>query len=73
MNTNADMSIFKNGRFRISSKYDVRVESIGFDKNRKLLECWSVTEEMVLKILDSYGNAANCISICEVPEHKEDK
>lgn len=53
--------------------YDVRVESIGFDKNRRLLECWSVTEEMVLKILDSYGNAANCISICEVPEHTEDE
>lgn len=52
--------------------YDVRVESIGFDKNRRLLECWSATEEMVLKILDTYGNAANCISICEVPEHKED-
>ena len=53
--------------------YDVRVESIGFDKNRRLLECWSATEEMVLKILDTYGNAANCISICEVLEHKEDK
>ena len=55
--------------------YDVRVEAIGFDKfdkNKRLLECLSATEEMVLKILDSYGNAANCISICEVPEHKED-
>ena len=72
MNTNADMSIFKNGRFGISSKYDVVVKSIGFDKDRKLVDCWSVPKEMVLKIIDCYGNAANYISICEVPEHKEE-
>ena len=73
MNTSADMSIFKNGRFGISSKYDVKVVSSGFDnKDRRLLDCWQVPEDVVIKILDLYGNAANHVSICRCPDHKEE-
>ena len=55
------------------AEYDVQVVSIGFDKDRKLLDCWQVPEEVVLKIVDLYGNAANRLSICRVPEDREDK
>ena len=55
------------------AEYDVQVVSIGFDNDRRLLDCWQVPEEVVLKILDLYGNAANKVSICRMPEHKEEK
>lgn len=57
---------------RSKTKYDVQVDSVGFDKDRKLIQCWSVSERITLSILDKYGNAANSIKICEVPDHKEE-
>ena len=57
---------------RSKTRYDVQVDSVGFDKDRKLIQCWSVSERIALSILDKYGNAANSIKICEVPEHQEE-
>lgn len=52
--------------------YDVQVVSVGFDnKDRKLLNCGQVPEEVVLKILELYGNAANRVSICRCPKREE--